>query len=319
MVIKTNKILSQINVDLWLRLIRSPKFVVETEFILYKVLRHYVQLKLIPIPNDKKFVTIDPSYFKKRCGEPFLTTEEGRPFADLFRALRIRNLFTTSKEVMEVVDDNLIPAEWIQPVLIENWLSLLSIESSTNIGPCKELVTPEEFEANAMRLSKIIPSPDIHRWRWISLNPVNLNFCFDGKKCLMKRVNTIDTKRIVTGHLTRRIMLRIQVLDLVGAVGERSEEILETNIDLNEEKILFKLEKEVKYPSILFLEILSVIPNCQARMRRLKSVDIPEPVEVAKQAGLYSNNKNPDNREDPLGSVASDDGINFEDVHSDSD
>jgi hypothetical protein len=255
-------------------------------------------------------------------GEPFLTTEEGQPFADLFRALRLRNLFTSAKEVLEVIDDNLMPVDWIQPVLAENWLALLSIESSSNIGPCKELVDTKEFEENAMRLSKIISNPDMHRWRWTCFFfGLNLNFCFDGKRCLMRRINTIDSKRIFVGHLKRRIMMRIQIMDLLGRISERDEEIQVLTLDLNEEKVLFKLEKEIKYPSILFLEILPVVPNCHARMKESRNVDIAEPLDPNQQQDFYSNTDQNSESERTVSvdnSDASDDGIIFEDVHSDS-
>lgn len=96
-------------------------------------------------------------------GIAFLLTDEGKEYESIFKALRIRNLFTSPKEILEVVQDNIIPQAWYASYITENWLSLLSFESSANIGPSLETVSDEQFNANAMRVSKIIKGPDIHR------------------------------------------------------------------------------------------------------------------------------------------------------------
>jgi hypothetical protein len=110
-------------------------------------------------------------------------------------------------------------------------------------------------------------------------------------------------------------------MDLLGRISERDEEIQVLTLDLNEEKVLFKLEKEIKYPSILFLEILPVVPNCHARMKESRNVDIAEPLDPNQQQDFYSNTDQNSESERTVSvdnSDASDDGIIFEDVHSDS-
>lgn len=72
MIIKTNHLLINMTIELWVKLIKSSNFVIETEFILYQALRHYVQIRMIQNPTEKKISAIDVNYFKKRGGK--LTT-----------------------------------------------------------------------------------------------------------------------------------------------------------------------------------------------------------------------------------------------------
>lgn len=70
--------------DLWLKLIVDSKFVIETEFSLYSTLKLYMLLKINETEEQSK-VIINTNQFKERKGEPYLLTEEGKEFADLFQ------------------------------------------------------------------------------------------------------------------------------------------------------------------------------------------------------------------------------------------
>ena len=70
--------------DLWLKLIIDSKFVIETEFSLYSTLKLYMLLKINDIKEQTK-VTINTNQFRERKGEPYLITEQGKEFADLFK------------------------------------------------------------------------------------------------------------------------------------------------------------------------------------------------------------------------------------------
>lgn len=71
MIVKTNNLLYQMRIELWIKLIKHSGFVIETEFILYQVLRHYVRIRMLvkALTDKRASVTIDTSYFKKRDGK----------------------------------------------------------------------------------------------------------------------------------------------------------------------------------------------------------------------------------------------------------
>lgn len=71
MIVKTNNLLYQMKIELWTKLIKHSGFVVETEFILYQVLRHFVRIRMLvkALTDKRASVTIDTSYFKQREGK----------------------------------------------------------------------------------------------------------------------------------------------------------------------------------------------------------------------------------------------------------
>lgn len=85
MVIKTEKILFNMDNDLWLKLISNSKFVIETEFSLYNTLKLYILLKINVTESETK-ITIDLNQFKERNGQiPYLLSEQGKEYAELFK------------------------------------------------------------------------------------------------------------------------------------------------------------------------------------------------------------------------------------------
>lgn len=66
--------------------------------------------------------------------EPFLTTEEGRPYAAPFKALRMKYLLLHEQDNKILYNDYLIPLDWLHNAYREQWLYLLRINANKDRG-----------------------------------------------------------------------------------------------------------------------------------------------------------------------------------------
>lgn len=196
--------------------------------------------------------------------------------------MRLGNLLTSAEDCAEIYRDNLIPLDWIQPFLFDNWINLVSIESPLNSpGPCLSTVNVHQFEANAMRLSKLILQPDLHRWRWTSfMFGLDLTFLFDGKQCFLRRSHNLDNKKFLCIS-ERQFLIRHQVYNLDDQKHDSNVTIKEMKLLPNDEPLVFKLKKEAHYPCIIFIELLFIMPNFLNSCKLLNTNVVASEVETS--------------------------------------
>lgn len=143
---KHPKWLRQINVDLMEKLVAHPDlFVIQTEFSLYMLLRHWLFLHLHPHDasvddaeiegTEKTDAMYRPRYFRKlKDKTPFLTKLEGRKFERVFRQLRLHNLLQHSIDMNVIMSDNILPREWFNGPVMSLWTSMLNIDQKFDTG-----------------------------------------------------------------------------------------------------------------------------------------------------------------------------------------
>lgn len=148
---KHAKWLRQIDVDLMEKLVSHPDlFVIQTEFSLYMMLRHWLFLHLHPIASSHKddaegdaissnsestLPAYRPRYFSKlKDKTPFLQKREGRKFERVFRQLRLNNLLQHPIDLKAITDDNILPREWFNGPVMEQWTSMLNIDQNLEMG-----------------------------------------------------------------------------------------------------------------------------------------------------------------------------------------
>lgn len=143
---KHAKWLRQIDVDLMEKLVSHPDLVViQTEFSLYLLLRHWLFLHLHPICStkdaeetffdDKTSPVYKSRYFSKiKDKTPFLQKLEGRKFERVFRRLRLHNLLQHPIDLNAILEDNILPREWLNGPVMAQWTSMLNIDQNLEIG-----------------------------------------------------------------------------------------------------------------------------------------------------------------------------------------
>uniref|UniRef100_A0A1A9Z5X0 BTB domain-containing protein n=1 Tax=Glossina pallidipes TaxID=7398 RepID=A0A1A9Z5X0_GLOPL len=154
---KYRNILIYISIDLMSALISSPDlYVIESEFSLYTMLRAWVYLRLHPkcdleefqgqkeyqqqqaqqpslemagafTGNDHSSHAIQSFFLKRKETSSFLLMLEGQQYLKPFRALRTQYLITFYSALKSILNDNIIPKDWIHNHVVTHWSSILKI------------------------------------------------------------------------------------------------------------------------------------------------------------------------------------------------
>lgn len=138
------KWLRLINVDLLSELIESPELVVmQTEFALYALLKVWMYLKIhstdernaLNEHNTNDVLNQVSSYFANlNSRTPFLHTAIGKQFLKPFMGLRLQHLVNHPLDIKTILEDNIIPQEWLYGPSMSQWHSLIKIDNCLDKG-----------------------------------------------------------------------------------------------------------------------------------------------------------------------------------------
>lgn len=145
---KHGKWLELISADLLSDLISSPNLVVmQTEFALYALLKVWIYMKLHPNlfteksdgtnSNRQKPEVINQSsaYFTSLKNQTaFLLTKQGARFAKPFKKLRLQHLINHPVDIKIILEDNIIPRDWLNDSFMVQWNSLIKIDNCLDSG-----------------------------------------------------------------------------------------------------------------------------------------------------------------------------------------
>lgn len=142
---KHGKWLQLIGADLLSQLIASPDLVVmQTEFALYALLKLWMYMRIHANSDEcidfnanrsPEAVAQATSYFAGlRCKTPFLATRAGEPFVKPFQKLRLQHLINHPVDMKIILEDNIIPREWLNDPFMVQWNSLIRIDNSMDSG-----------------------------------------------------------------------------------------------------------------------------------------------------------------------------------------
>lgn len=137
--------LRQIDIDLMAKLVsHADLFVIQTEFSLYLLLRLWMFLQLHPdeiqIDDESGAETlvktpVNPRYFSELKGEiPFLYSKEGSKYESVFRRLRLNHLLHHPVDVKAILEDNIMPREWMNEPALLQWTTMLYIDHNLETG-----------------------------------------------------------------------------------------------------------------------------------------------------------------------------------------
>lgn len=144
---KHGKWLQMLSADLLSELIESPDLVVmQTEFALYALLKVWIYLKLhqtndedvsenMTHINSNEIISLASTYFSNlKSQTPFLQTREGQRFVKPFRRLRMQHLINHPVDIKLILEDNIIPKDWLYNSFMVQWNSLIKIDNGLDNG-----------------------------------------------------------------------------------------------------------------------------------------------------------------------------------------
>merc|ERR1719266_1483964 len=214
--------LRQVPVDLMQRLVtNSGLFVMQTEFSVYVLLRLWIYLIFHPnwdgSPQDA--VMSSHKFFQERVKRDkhfFLETEEGAPYAKVFKSLRFNHLVNHHMDMDMLLKDRIIPEMWTSKVYRHQWQLLLRADQGVDRGP--QSMTDSEFEKLCLRCGRTLNSGgQPHMWRWTGFNMgLDLIITFDNYVISMKRSlnasGNAEHEALLSNHKKRHIFYRVSVV-----------------------------------------------------------------------------------------------------------
>lgn len=279
---KNYGLLRKIEPDLMTALVSSKDLsVVQTEFSLYLVLRSWMFTKLFPAWNpDKNKIKgqIDPqTYFSMRKTEaPYLETEAGRTFLRPFQVLRVQNLLMHHIDVTVIRKDNIIPPSWLNGPLLQQWTHILQVDQNIDKGPTE--VTEELFNSSCMRCGRVLEEQTYQKWRWTGFNfGLDLVFINDMRTLSVKRHHRIENERLLSLQVKRNFLIRVNLISFNKyrqIKCQQTSGIQSIALDKNEEVKILTMDRELTFPLIICVSLLTVTPTERERATTQLS---PEP------------------------------------------
>lgn len=142
---KHYKWLPSLSVDLLCDLIDSSDLVVmQTEFALYVLLKVWMYMKIHMTSgldsNQSELKCSEimnrlPAFFGHRKGRTaFLHTPIGKQYMRPFSKLRLQHLINHPVDIKTILEDNIIPQEWLYLPSLNQWNSLIKIDNGIDSG-----------------------------------------------------------------------------------------------------------------------------------------------------------------------------------------
>lgn len=130
------------NKDLLSELFDSPELVVmQTEFALYALLKVWIYLNIQEgsgkdvSSSGSDIISQASNYFTSlKSPLPFLQTRAGQQFMKPFHKLRIQHLINHPVDIKLILEDNIIPKDWLYLPFMIQWNSLIKIDNSLDSG-----------------------------------------------------------------------------------------------------------------------------------------------------------------------------------------
>lgn len=119
----------------------------QTEFALYALLKVWMYMKLHPSSFNEnsdgnntnrqtpEIISQSTAYFAGLKSKPaFLLTRQGAQFAKPFKKLRLQHLINHPVDIKIILEDNIIPQEWLHEPFMVQWNSLIKIDNCLDSG-----------------------------------------------------------------------------------------------------------------------------------------------------------------------------------------
>lgn len=213
-------LLRELETNLLIDVINSPNLIViQIEMDIYTILKKWLFLKVSPNYSGefKNILPVADKYFRqlaKTTETVFLDSEQGNPYVPVFRALRLQHIIRDFVSCRELERDSIIPWSWLSPLYRQQWLSMLRVEQSLDIGP--KTIDPNVFSSNGLRCGRLLLRDTDHCWRWNGYNfglDLLVSYCSQSPKTIALRRN-VQSQRCtsaVSFSPSRHIIFRMHV------------------------------------------------------------------------------------------------------------
>ncbi|XP_036385433.1 germ cell-less protein-like 1 [Megalops cyprinoides] len=170
------ELMKELGVGVMEQLVQSSDlFVMQVEMDVYTALKKWMFLKLCPSwngPIKQLLADADNWICKSRSErgeeEAFLNTEQGAPFAPVFRQVRLQYIINDLASARILERDNILPHDWLSAVYKLQWFAMLRTEHDNDTGP--QEANKEEFDLNSMRCGRKLAKDGDYCWRWTGFN-----------------------------------------------------------------------------------------------------------------------------------------------------
>uniref|UniRef100_A0A034V8G6 Protein germ cell-less n=1 Tax=Bactrocera dorsalis TaxID=27457 RepID=A0A034V8G6_BACDO len=295
---KDEQLLRQISVELMTKLVASPDlYVMQTEFSLYTLLRTWMYLRLHPLYDAENTADIAPAagagdgsrsavgsnnnngnnesqclsdlvkdYFAHRSERrSFLATPEGQQFVPPFQALRTQYLTNHHTDLKIVLNDNIIPKDWLHSHVLSHWHSILKVDHLPEEGP--QNLDADVFYKNCMRCGRILLEPGYQKWRWTGFNfGLDLVLVADSRLLSIRRHHRNEHERLLSLQTKRQFMIRTSVTSINSQrqpTFTQKTEISSLSLEKNQEVTIMLMDTLLVHPLLISVNLLVVPPASQ--------------------------------------------------------
>ncbi|XP_075166101.1 germ cell-less [Haematobia irritans] len=205
-------------------------------------------------------------FTNRREKRSFLSTPDGQQFLRPFMALRTQYLTNHYMDLKIVLNDNIIPKEWLHNHVLSNWNSILKVDHiPEEEGPTN--LDPEEFYKNCMRCGRILLEPGYQKWRWTGFNfGLDLILIADSRILSIRRHHRNEHERLLSLQTKRQFMIRASVTSINSQrqpVFTQKSDITSLCLEKNEEITLMVMDSKLVHPLLISVNVLVVPPASQ--------------------------------------------------------
>lgn len=181
--------------------------------------------------NSSEIVTQASNYFSSlKSQTPFLQTRCGQRFVKPFLKLRMQHLINHPVDIKLILEDNIIPKDWLYLPFMVQWNSLIKIDNCLDSGwvalhskqTCSSLIQnfchfagspvdcdEKTFYQTCLRCGRVLDDDGYQKWRWTGFNfGVDLVLVSDTRTLSIKRHHRTENERLLSLQSKRNVMLR---------------------------------------------------------------------------------------------------------------
>lgn len=286
---KYRNILKYISIDLMTALISSPDlYVIESEFSLYTMLRVWVYLRLHPncdlegfqghkecqqqqaqqppldmaaafTGNDHSSHAIQSFFLKRKETSSFLLTLEGQQYLKPFQALRTQYLITSYLGLKSILDDNIIPKDWIHNHVMTHWSSILKVNNLPEEG------SQNKFNENSARAGRLVLGPECQKWCCAGIHSsLDLVLVCCSQVLKIRRHSASERKHLQNLQTESQFMIRASITSVNAQrqpMFTQKSTVTSLSLEKNEKVILIKMDPKLVYPLLVSVNLLVVPPT----------------------------------------------------------
>ena len=111
--------------------------------------------------NESDDVKCDPNAPKY-----FLNDLKYRKYSCIFKKIRLQHIIADLSSIKVLVNDQIIPRDWVEPLYRKNWLNTLHIDQDQLSNDFE--MTRVDFDRECFRFGRMLNDDNTANWRWVN-------------------------------------------------------------------------------------------------------------------------------------------------------